>query len=254
MTSPSIRHYFTGLSEVYDKHRPSYPTAAIDFVVRGLPEPATAADVGCGTGISTRLLAAKIDRVLGIDPNADMLDQARSVNSEQAHRIEYRLGTGENTGLPDKSVNLVLCAQSFHWFDPGAAMREFHRILKPDGRLALMWNIRNDRNAFTAGYGEIVHRAQADAVQRGLAIRNDHVADITIGGHFTVIDKRRFPNPQTLDLEGLLGRARSASYFPRTWPLRDELEAALRSLFQTHQQNNQVIMQQFAEVTLGRPA
>lgn len=252
MSRVPISECFTGLSETYHRHRPSYPARAIEFITRGLPGKSVAADVGCGTGISTRLLAARVHKVIGMDPNADMLEQARSSSALGGVRIEFHEGTGERTGLKASSLDLVLCAQSFHWFDSTAALREFHRILKPGGRLALMWNIRDDRDEFTAGYGEVVRRAQADAAARGLTVRNDHAADVTQGGFFELMDKQRFVNPQAFDLEGFLGRARSASYFPRVGELRDELEAVLQTLFERHSQKNQVVMQQFAEVTLGR--
>jgi ubiquinone/menaquinone biosynthesis C-methylase UbiE len=251
MNRVPITECFTGLSETYDRHRPGYPVDAISAIVEGATAPVIAADIGCGTGISVRLLANHVERVIGIDPNEDMLALAREKSAARGNRMEFRKGTGENTGLADASVSVVLCAQSFHWFEAERALREFHRILIPSGRLALMWNVRDDRDAFSAAYGEVVHRAQADAARRGLAIRNDHAADIAVGNHFTQLSKRRFANPQAFDLEGLLGRARSASYFPREGPVRVELENVLRELFRSHQIDNQVVLHQFAEVTLG---
>jgi SAM-dependent methyltransferase len=248
MLTPPVTTYFTGLAEVYNQYRPTYPIEAVKWIVHGCKRPITVADVGCGTGISTRLLARVADRVIGIDPNDDMLAQARR---ESTDAIEYRTGTGENTTLADGAVNVVVCAQSFHWFNASRALAEFHRITRPGGRLALMWNIRDDRDAFTAGYGDVVRRAQADALQRGLDVRNDHSGDITAGGHFTLIERRRFANPQVFDLDGLLGRARSASYFPRSGSLRTELEKVLKALFEQHQRSGQVTMQQFTEVTLA---
>jgi ubiquinone/menaquinone biosynthesis C-methylase UbiE len=251
MSRVPITECFTGLSETYDRHRPGYPADAMSAIVEGATLPVIAADIGCGTGISARLLATHASHVIGVDPNTDMLALATEKSAAFGNRIEFRQGTGENTGLPNASVGVVLCAQSFHWFDAERALREFRRILTPDGRLALMWNVRDDRDAFTAAYGDVVRRAQADAFQRGLAIRNDHAADITAGKHFTLLSKRRFPNPQVFDLDGLLGRARSASYFPREGPVRIELENVLRELFRSHQIDNQVVLHQFAEVTLG---
>jgi SAM-dependent methyltransferase len=106
---------FTNRAEDYAKHRPSYPDAAIDAVLMGLgaPPDLVAADVGAGTGISSRALAARGLRVVAIEPNAAMRAKA-----EPHPRVEWRDGTGERTGLPPASVDLVLCAQAFHWLDP----------------------------------------------------------------------------------------------------------------------------------------
>src|SRR5687768_7266174 len=110
----NVTEYFTGLAGAYARNRPTYPVEAINFIVAGMARPISAADLGCGTGISTRLLAACGVKVVGIDPNRDMLAQA----SQESTGIEYRQGAGEQTGLPDGSIDLVVCAQSFHWFDP----------------------------------------------------------------------------------------------------------------------------------------
>jgi SAM-dependent methyltransferase len=252
MTHVPVTECFTGLSDIYNRHRPGYPVEAIHAIVDPMPKPVRVADIGCGTGISTRLLAMCSDHVIGMDPNDDMLAQAGGIQATRDERIEYRRGTGERTGLPETSVNVVVCAQSFHWFEAHAALAEFHRILASQGRLALMWNVRDNNDAFTAAYGDVVHRAQADARKRGLTVRNDHHADLTVDDWFARDGRPRFANPQDFDLDGLLGRARSASYFPRTGPLRDELEGELRRLFDQYQRDGHVVLQQFTEVTLGR--
>ncbi len=128
---------FANRAEDYKKFRPTYPAAAIDAVIEGLAEARTltAADIGAGTGISSRLLADRGVRVIAIEPNAAMREAA-----EPHPLVQWREGTAERTGLGDHAVDLVVCAQAFHWFEPVAAVREFGRVLKRGGRLALMWN------------------------------------------------------------------------------------------------------------------
>src|SRR5690606_4672034 len=109
---------------------------------KGLP---LLVDVGCGTGISTRLFAARGVRVLGIEPNADMRRQAAQTPPPGGGSPpEYRAGTAEATGLPAGCARAILAAQAFHWFDPDGALREFRRILEPGGWVALMANERDE--------------------------------------------------------------------------------------------------------------
>src|SRR5207247_4420919 len=124
-----------------------------------------------------------------------------------------------------------------------AALKEFRRIVKPRGRLALMWNVRDDADVFTSRYGEVVRRAQEDAKRRGRTIGNEHAGDPTLGGFFHSPQMLTFANPQMLDMQGLLGRARSASYFPKPDnPLRIELENELPRLFALHQRGGRVTL------------
>src|SRR5439155_1443196 len=103
-----------------------------------------AADVGAGTGIASRQLAAHGVRVLAVEPNAEM--RAAAIRHPG---IEWRAGTAEATGLDSGIVGLVLCAQAFHWFRAQHALAEFSRILRPGGRLALMWNSRDRADPLT---------------------------------------------------------------------------------------------------------
>lgn len=241
--------YFEGLAEGYAAFRPSYPTAAIDAMLDGLPVPARVADVGCGTGISTRLLLGAGAIVTGIDPSDDMLDRARRAIGDRAN-CDLRTGTGERTGLPEAAVDLVVCAQSFHWLDPARAFDEFHRILRPGGRLALVWNVRRGDDPVAAGYQAIVRRAQADAETRNLLtrrIRSYPIDDERFRDARTLV----FDNPHVLDWPGFIGRMHSASYYPPKGPLREELDRAMRELFDANEDDGRVIIGQQTEVTLA---
>lgn len=251
--------YFSGLAGAYDANRPSYPVEAIDAILADLPRPIVVADIGCGTGISTRLLKARGGtqaRVIGIDPNADMLRTAQEASRDGDRDVDYRTGTGECTGLETSSVDVVVVAQAFHWLEPREALREFHRVLKPAGRLALMWNVRDEGDdAFTSAYSDIARRSMADAREQGFETHDLRSADPTIGGLFCDARLTVFPNPHHLTLDGLLGRARSASYFPRAGnPLRDRLENELRELFEQHARDGLVTLWHRTEVTLATRA
>ncbi|MEO8216266.1 MAG: class I SAM-dependent methyltransferase [Acidobacteriota bacterium] len=209
----------------YSRHRPDYPAAVFDTLLEGLSPPITAADIGAGTGISSRALAARGVQVLAIEPNEAMRQAAR------AHpRVRFLEGRGELISLPDGSVDLITCFQSFHWFEGGKALAEFHRILRPAGRLGLVWNIRDRSDAFTAAYSEIVVRYASSPA----AEDRPDIADALFEDHsFAGLERFVYSNRQRLDGEGLMGRARSVSYLPRTGPRAEELFADLRALFES---------------------
>ncbi len=219
---------FTDRASDYVLHRPDYPAAAIDHVLAGLGDPVrlVVADVGAGTGISARQVAARGARVLAVEPNAAMRAAATP-----GPRIEWREGTAEATGLDPKSVHLVLCAQAFHWFRQREALAEFHRILRPGGRLALVWNARDHGDPLTRGYIEAIH-----------AVGGEHPAErrefdptvVTAEGLFTPPALATAPHAQELDLEGLIGRATSASYVPKEGAAFTELRSRLVALHAAH--------------------
>ena len=243
---------FSDRAADYVKYRPTYPGAAIDAILEGLGDPRvlTAADVGAGTGISSRLLAARGVSVMAVEPNCAM----RTAGQEQplpggAPRITWIAGAGERTTLDTASVELVLCAQSFHWFEPVFALREFHRILRPRGRAAFMWNVGDMRDDFTRAYREAFtlvsdeHRVQEEWHL------DTSIVDKT--GLFGPVRLQTFPNSQVLDLPGLLGRALSASYAPKSGPAHEVLSRLLTDLHAKFARRGEVMMRYRTDVYLA---
>jgi SAM-dependent methyltransferase len=215
---------FSDRAADYVRHRPSYPDAAIDAVLDALGDPATlvAADVGAGTGISARQLADRGVRVIAVEPNADM----RAV-ADPHPRVEWRDGTAEATSLPDAAVDLVLCAQAFHWFRQREAVAEFHRVLRPRGRLVVMWNARDRQDPFTRGFIAAIHTVNGEHEAERREIEPGAIEG---AGLFTPPELRTFPHAQRLDRDGVLGRAASASYVPKAGEGWERLRAMLVAL------------------------
>jgi SAM-dependent methyltransferase len=211
----------------YVRFRPDYPAAAIDAVLEGLGalERLVAADVGAGTGISARLLADRGVHVHAIEPNAVM----RAAAEPHPH-VEWGAGTAEATGLAAASVRLVLCAQAFHWFRQAEAIAEFHRVLEPGGRLALMWNARDRDDPLTLGYIDAIHAVNGEhpAEHRGIE------PGVVEAGGFPPLRLLTFPHAQALDLEGFIGRATSASYVSKEPAALAELVRLLTALHARH--------------------
>jgi SAM-dependent methyltransferase len=234
---------FSNRAEDYRRYRPDYPEAALDAILEGLGAPLrlVAADVGAGTGISSRMLAERGVRVLAIEPNAGMRAAA-----DPHERVEWREGTGEAAGLPGGSLDLVLCAQAFHWFRQPEALAEFHRVLRPRGRLVLMWNTRDHNDPLTRDYAGAIHAVNGEHPVEQIEF---DPASIAAGGLFTTPRETYFPHAQTLDREGLIGRAASASYVPREGEGFARLSTLLEAVWEReHDGRGRVRMRYVTEV------
>lgn len=218
---------FTDRAADYVKYRPAYPALAIDAVLEGMGEPSrlVAADVGAGTGIASRQLADRGVRVEAVEPNPAMREAASPHGS-----VEWSEGSAEATRLPGASVDVVLCAQAFHWFRPHESLAEFHRILRPGGRLALLWNSRDRRDPLMLGYIDAIHAVNGEHP----AERREFDPAVLEGEWFTPATLVTFPHAQDLDREGLVGRAVSASFVPKQGAAFLALRERLDALFDRH--------------------
>ncbi|WP_426594865.1 class I SAM-dependent methyltransferase [Cellulomonas sp. McL0617] len=136
----------------YRATRPSYPDEVVRWSV-----PADARDVldlAAGTGKLTERLVAFGFRVVAVEPS----DAMRAELTALLPSVDARPGTAERMDLPDASVDAVTVAQAWHWVDAPAAAREIARVLRPGGRVAPVWNIRDESVDWVARWTEIVHR------------------------------------------------------------------------------------------------
>ncbi len=225
MTAPGTSERFDGIAEGYDRYRPGYPAAAIEALLAGLAPNAVVADVGAGTGISTRALAVAGAKPIAVEPNDEMRALAR------ASGVDARPGTAAATGLAAQSVDAVACFQAFHWFANAASLAEFRRILKPGGRLAIVWNERDLTTEFARGFRDLERRYSRPEMLAGADFSDDTLAPLLTGNGFADIRLRTFAGAQRLDRDGAIGRMRSSSYAPRTGPELEGLLAGLDALF-----------------------
>jgi SAM-dependent methyltransferase len=197
----------------YAQWRPGYPDEVVTAL--RLPPEARVADIGSGTGIAAELFQRHGYEVLGVEPNAEMRARAR---------VPLLDGSGEETGLPDAAFDAVVCAQAFHWMDPEPAKREFLRIRKPGGVIAILWNDRlEDVDEFARGLAALI----GDRNKVGVWV---DLRKLFAGFE---VETQVFRHDQRLDWDGLRGRLRSASYVP----LEDAgFYAHLRQLFEAQAQ------------------
>ncbi len=218
---------FSDRASDYARFRPTYPPEAIAALLGSTtaPHSLTAADIGAGTGISSRLLADRGVKVWAIEPNAAMREAAAP-----HPLVEWRDATAEQTGLDDGSVDRVTCCQAFHWFEPEAALQEFHRILQPGGQVALMWNDRHTADPFTAELIDVIYQAS----DRTIFDRKDRKSPAALE-HSLLFENFRtetFDWGRSLTLEELIGLLLSASYVPNQGEARDRLVGEVERLFQ----------------------
>ncbi|HUP64294.1 MAG TPA: class I SAM-dependent methyltransferase [Thermoanaerobaculia bacterium] len=216
---------FSSRADDYARFRPDYPEAAIEAILNLADSPApTVADVGAGTGISSRMLAARGARVLAVEPNREM-------RARLGPEVEAVDAEAESLPFADGSIDLVTAFQAFHWFHPERSLGEFHRVLRPGGFLALVWNERDDSDSFTASFGEAVRLASNDHPAEN---RLSSVAPFLASDLFVETREIVFPHLQALEMEGLIGRMRSTSYLPQEGEAWDRLVESVRAAWERH--------------------
>ena len=232
---------FTNRADDYAAHRPTYPLELLDLLERErvLRPGDVVADLGSGTGILTELLLARGYEVHAVEPNAAMAEAA-AARLGRDPRFRSVPGRAEATGLPDASCDVVTAAQAFHWFDVDAFRREADRILRPGGRVMLVWNIRRtDSTPFLREYEALLQRVALDYQK----ISAGWADDAAIARFFAPnrFEKRSLENRQSFGFDGLKGRLLSSSYAPPFGhPSHEPMLVELRRLFDAHQEHGRV--------------
>lgn len=247
----STRRFATRVDN-YVKYRPSYPAAILDVLGEecGLGPATLIADIGSGTGILSELLLGAGNRVFGVEPNQEMRAAAERLLAGYPAFASVD-GTAEATTLPAASIDLITAGQAFHWFKQAPTRAEWRRILRPDGWVALIWNVRRDDTDFLRDYEAVLQAHATDYNE----VRHGNVSDEDLAGFYGPGGPRlrRLPNRQLFDLAGLIGRVFSSSYTPEPGhPGYEPLRVALAELFERHQRDGQVAFEYETRLYFGR--
>ena len=249
MDDPTKR--FSNRVAEYVRWRPRYPGALVETLSRehGLQPSHVIADIGSGTGILSELFLEHGNTVFGVEPNAEMRGAAESLLAGQK-KFKSVAASAEATGLDASSVDWVTAGQAFHWFDADKAKREFKRILKPGGQVALIWNERRADTPFLREYELLLNEFGTDYAQ---VQHRDGTKDMRLEKFLSDLRLHRFDNGQSFDYEGLKGRLLSSSYAPQSGhPKHEPMLKALRKLFDKHAAKGVVEFKYDTHVYVGK--
>jgi SAM-dependent methyltransferase len=227
---------FSGFADCYDLYRPSPPAIVTDILTQlaQVSRPRLVVDIGCGTGLSTRLWAGRADRVVGVEPNPDMRRQAERATTGPATAaggatataaggpaaaagVSYREGTSSRTGLPDGCADIATCVQSLHWMDPEPTFPEIARILRDGGVFAacdcdwpptMLWEAEAAYAAFSAGIRELEARHGVSADVRKWP-KHEHLARMKASGQFRYVKEILVHQVESGSADRLVGLAKS---------------------------------------------
>jgi ubiquinone/menaquinone biosynthesis C-methylase UbiE len=181
---PDWAHSFGGVAEAYERGRPTYPAEAVRWLLGD--NPASVLELGAGTGKLTRVLADLGHDVHATDPDAAMLQ----ILERELPGVPTAQASAEEIPLGDASVDAVVAAQAFHWFDLDRALPEIARVLRPGGRICLLWNARNEKIPWVRRLGSLI------GTQEQL---RDPAQALIFSELFGFVEDREFSHWQTID-------------------------------------------------------
>jgi SAM-dependent methyltransferase len=198
----------------------------------------------------SKLLLERGSDVIAVEPNQAMREAAEQM-LESSPKFQSMAGSAESTGLPDQSVDFIVCAQAFHWFDRSAAQTEFRRILQPGGRVILIWNSRVTHGTpFREEYNQLLHTYGTDYEK----VNHKNISQTMLLSFFNEgsMHEARFRMSQEFDFEGLKGRLLSSSYSPVPGHANyDPMMTELRNLFDKNNQDGIVEFDYETEIFWG---
>jgi SAM-dependent methyltransferase len=252
MTFADAKHRFSNRVTDYVRYRPSYPPALLDLLANEcrLRREHLIADIGSGTGLLSKLFLDHGNRLFGVEPNPEMRAAGEEYLRDYPNFSSVD-GSAEATTLPAASVDFITAGQAFHWFDVAAASREFRRILRPTGWVAVIWQDRRmEETPFARAYEHLLQRFGVDYK----SVKDSYPETQKIRSFFDAHTFRTcdLPNQQTFDWDGLQGRLRSSSYAPT--PDREAyvpMMTELRRIFDSYQVDGFLRMEYFARIYLG---
>lgn len=210
----------------YEKGRPGFAREVFDLLGRelGIGSGRRVCDLAAGTGKFTRGLLDLGADVVAVEPVAGMRHQFAA----ELPDVELLDGTAEQIPLADTSVDAVTGAQAFHWFDLPVAFREIHRVLRPDGGLAMVWNRRDETEPWVAEMSAVMrwHEQPYTAYEQ-----TDWAGHVEAAGGFTPLQHATVPFVQSMTRDLLASRVRSVSYVSASPPAeRDGIVDAVVAL------------------------
>jgi SAM-dependent methyltransferase len=252
MPAPNPTSRFSDRVENYIRWRPGYPPESLALLKTacGLTPESAVADVASGTGIWTRTVLDHGNAVWGVEPNAEMRQAGERLLAGFA-KFTSVAGTAEATTLAAESVDFVTAAQAAHWFDRQPARREFLRILRPGGWLALLWNEREtDTTPFLRDYEQLLLTYGTDYAE----VRHERTTD-RVNEFFDPLphQQRVFGLRQEFNYTGLEGRLLSSSYAPGPGqPRHEAMLRDLRKIFDRYAVGDRVYCDYQTRVYFGR--
>jgi ubiquinone/menaquinone biosynthesis C-methylase UbiE len=198
---------FSSAADVYERGRPGYAPEAVSWVCErlGIGRGRTILDLAAGTGKLTRDLVPTGARVIAVEP----LDEMRAHLERAVPEAESLAGTAEEIPLADGSVDAIVCAQAFHWFDPERALPEIRRVLRPGAGLALIYNSRDLEDPIQKRLDEMLEPYRGTAARHWVKAHEDVLAATPLFGD---VEYRVWPHEQAVSLDGLVEAAASRSY------------------------------------------
>ena len=241
------KELFSRKSDDYALYRPSYPEEAVQFL-RSECSGSHVVDIGAGTGIFTKVLLKYFDSVAAVEPNGDMREKFKAFLPD----IPCLAGSGEETTLPDASVDLITVAQAFHWLDEEKFKQEAIRILRPGGKVAIVWNttLKND---FTVERDNICKkyspRFRSGHAGKRTPAEGDAFLRFSYFKHVKIVC---FSNPFVMDRIIFEGNMRSRSYIPSPGEVfYGTLMEELRALFEKYAVKGKVTEEIATQIYLG---
>jgi SAM-dependent methyltransferase len=242
---------FSNRVDDYVRYRPRYPAGVVEILrsEAGLQPQSIVADIGSGTGFSAEPFLRNGNRVIGVEPNAEMRQAGEQWLAWYSTFCSVD-GSAEATTLANSSVDFVLAGQAFHWFDRAKARAEFVRILRPGGKMVLMWNVRRlDSTPFLRAYDQLLTRFGTDYLTVRCEAMDDRVIAGFFGGAFA---KRTISNFQDFDFAGLRGRLLSSSYVPAAGePNHEAILDGLREIFDEYAVDGRVRLEYDTQIYFG---